>query len=446
MNGLTAVKGGCRAVLTDPRIRTVVVFTLACLLGFGFLWVKSGGEIPIVADRSGQYRLSFEADDIKNLKDYGEVRIAGVRVGRVEATQRDGDRVKVTLSIEDQAAPLHKGANARIGIKSLVGSSFVELVDGDGDELPDGTNLKAASVTPAVDVDEILNTLDKPTRDHLSSALKSLDTATRGRGEDLDALTTGLGHVGTEGRTVLEALSAQSGELKKLTVEARLLLDALDTGQGQIVSLVSDAQELTQVTADNQKKVKETVRLLPSVVGNLDTAAASLSELSEPLTPITADLRAASPSLSNALTNLGPATKDLRALVPDLDSVLDAAPATLKRVEPLGDTVQSLVPRAQTTLADVQPMLSYLEPYGLDLGVLFASFGASFDEYAEDGIIPIRLTATAEGLATVRGNPLKVTSSEHGGLMWNNPYPLPGNVGTPQPFGTGGYPYIESAP
>ena len=445
MNVKATASAGVKSVVFDSRVRTVVSFTLACLIGFGYLWVKSGGEIPLIADRGGDYRLTFEAADIKNLKEFGEVRIAGVRVGRVESTERDGDKVKVTLSIEDQASPLHEGANVRIGVKSLVGSSFVEVVDGDGEEMADGTHLDGASVTPAVDVDELLNTLDEPTRNHLSSALQSLGSATKGRGKDLDAVMTGLGHVGTEGRTVVDALAAQSGDLQKLSVEARLLLDALDAGQGQIVDLVGDAQQLTQATADNQKKIEQTVRVLPSVVGNLDAAASSLSELSRPLTPIAADLRAASPFLSNALANLRPATRDLRALMPDLNSVLDKAPATLTKVAPFGETVRDLVPAADSTLADVQPMLSYLAPYGLDLGVLFANFGASFDEYAEDGIIPIRLTATAEGLGTVRGNPLQLVRHDRGGLMWNNPYPSPGDVDSPKPYGTGDYPRLESA-
>lgn len=443
MNAKAAAGGALSAVLRDARLRTVVVFGLACVLGFGLLWVKAGGQIPVIADRGG-YTVSFEAADVKNLKEFGEVRIAGVRIGRVEELERDGDKVRVTLSIEDQAAPLHEGANVRIGVKSLVGSSFVEVVDGDGAELDDETVLAGASVTPAVDVDELLDTLDAPTRKHLSGAVQALDTATRGRGVEIDGLMTGLGHVGTEGTAVLDALAKQGKDLERLSVEARLLLDALDTGQGQIVGLVSDAQQLTQVTADKQAKIEETVRLLPGVVGSVDTAAVKLSELSGPLTPIAADLRAASPYLSRALANLAPVSRDLRALLPDLDSVLDAAPATLTKVAPFGRTVQDIVPDARTTLADAQPMLSYLAPYGLDLGVLFGSFGGSFDVPAEDGIIPIRLTATAEGLGTVRGNPLQLVHHDKGGLLWNNPYPLPGKVGQPQPYGSGDYPRIQS--
>lgn len=443
MNAKAAAGGAVSAVLRDARLRTVVVFAIACLLGFGLLWVKAGGQIPVVADRGG-YTVSFEATDVKNLKEFGEVRIAGVRIGRVEELERDGDKVRVTLSIEDVAAPLHDGANVRIGVKSLVGSSFVEVVDGDGAELDDESVLTGASVTPAVDVDELLDTLDEPTRQHLSGAVRALDTATRGRGVEIDGLMTGLGHVGTEGTAVLDALAKQSKDLEQLSVEARLLLDALDTGQGQIVGLVDDAQRLTQVTADKQAKVEETVRLLPGVVGSVDTAAVKLSELSGPLTPIAADLRAASPHLSRALTNLAPVSRDLRALLPDLDSVLDAAPATLTKVAPFGKTVQDIVPDARTTLADAQPMLSYLAPYGLDLGALFGSFGGSFDVRAEDGIIPIRLTATAEGLGTLRGNPLQLVHHDKGGLLWNNPYPLPGNVDQPQPYGAGDYPRIQS--
>ena len=263
MNAKAAAGGAVGAVLHDARLRTVVVFSLACLLGFGLLWVKAGGQIPLVADRGG-YTVSFEAADVKNLKEFGEVRIAGVRIGRVEEIARDGDQVRVTLSIEDQAAPLHDGANVRIGVKSLVGSSFVEVVDGDGAELEDETVLTGASVTPAVDVDELLDTLDEPTRKHLSGAVRALDTATRGRGVEIDGLMTGLGHVGTEGTVVLDALAKQSKDLQQLSVEARLLLDALDTGQGQIVGLVDDAQQLTQVTADKQAKARRRSACCPA--------------------------------------------------------------------------------------------------------------------------------------------------------------------------------------
>lgn len=432
-----------RSIARDAHLRTVVLFSLGCLVGFGFLWVKSGGQIPFVAEHP-DYRATFVTDEIQNLREFGEVRIAGVRVGRVESIDRTRGRAKVEISVEDGVAPLHDGANVRIAVKSLVGSSFIEVIDGTGPELHSGARL--ANVTPAIDVDELLDTLDAPTREHLKDALQSLGRAADGREADVDQVMAGLGYVGNEGYTVVDAIARQSDDLEDLTREARILMDDFDAGRGAIADLVGDAQRLTQATADNQDDLEESVQLLPSVVGRVDTAADSLEELAEPLDPVAEDLREAAPHLSSALVNLRPVTRDLRGLVPDLDATLDAAPATLSRVPAFAGVLSDVSPEVRELLRDLSPMLAYLKPYGLDLGVMFSNFGASMDIYAEDGVNPVKLTASAQGIHMIRGNPVKIVSHENKGTgFWNNPYPLPGYVDKPQPYGSGAYPRIERA-
>ncbi|HWJ82435.1 MAG TPA: MlaD family protein [Nocardioides sp.] len=430
-----------KALRANGRLTTVLVFVLACAVGFGVLWVKAGGTVPLVAE-ARDYRVDFNAKDIKNLRVHSDVRIAGVVVGRVESRELTSDGVNVELSLDPDVAPLHEGATVRVGVKSLVGSSYVDVKDGDGPAISSGADLPRADVVPAVDVDELLNTLDPKTRKALSGTVQALYQSTRGTGTDLDRLMTGLGHVGREGYTVLDALSAQNQDLAALTVETRQLLDALDEGQGQIVDLVDDAQSLTGVTAEKRAQVEELVRKLPGLVRNVGAGAVSLKQLAGPLAPILASLRQASPDLTRALVNLPAVTADLHGLLPSLDGTLDRAPRTLDRLPDFATALSDLVPDADTTLRDVDPMLAYLAPYGLDLGVLFGSFGGSFDTLAEDGIRPIRLTATGEGLGTVRGIPAKLPQT---GLWWNNPYPAPGTVDQPQPY-RGPYPRIHRAP
>lgn len=419
---------------------TVLVFALCCALGFGFLWVKSGGTIPVVAG-APDYRVVFTVDDSKNLRETGEVRIAGVEVGRVESRDLVGDTTQVEISLDESAAPLHDGATVRIGVKALVGSSFIEVVDGDGKELASGTELPSEQVVPAVDVDELLETLDAPTRKSLQGVVRGLADSTRGAGADVDALMTGLGRIGREGYTVLDALEAQGEDLSAITVEAHQLLDALDTGQGQIADLVQAAQVLTDATAEKRTALEDVVRDLPTLLRNVGSGAVSLEELSTPLSPIARSLRVSAHDLNAALVTLPDVTDDLAGLLPSLDGTLDAAPRTLTKVPAFADAVSDLVPGAETLLKDVDPMLAYIAPYGLDLGALFANFGASFDTLAEDGIRPIRLTATAQGLGTIKGNPVDLT---HTGFWWLNPYPAPGTVDAPAPF-DGRYPRVERA-
>jgi phospholipid/cholesterol/gamma-HCH transport system substrate-binding protein len=428
-----------RLLRKDGRLATVLGFVLLCALGFGWLWTKAGGQIPLVAQYS-DYQVSFVTGDVKNLR---EVRIAGVQVGVVESREPAEGGVRVTMSIDEEAAPLHDGAAVRVGVKSLVGASYVDVVDGHGPALPTGAEIPSQDVQPAVDIDELFATLNPPTRKSLRSAVRSLGQATEGTGKSLDTTMSGLGSVADEGAVALDAVARQGRDLERLTVEARQLLDALDTGRGQIATLVTDAERLTTATARKRAAVEATVRRLPPLVTSLRTGATKLRQLGVSVAPVARDLRAAAPDLNQALLRLPATTRDLNGLLPSLDTTLDRVPATLRRVPRFDASLRGLLPRTQTLLRDVNPMLAYLAPYGHDLGVLFANFGASFDTLAEDGIRPIRLTATAEGFASFRGNP--VDYSNLTSLLWNNPYPAPGTVDQPQPW-NGTYPRVHRDP
>lgn len=419
---------------------SVGLFTAFCAVAFGYLWVGSGGHIPLFAP-APSYKVSFATSDLKNLVQAGDVKVAGVTVGQVDGRTLSNGQAAVTIALNSDVVPLHEGVKVQIDVKSLIGSSYVSIVDGTGSAIPSGTTLPAADVVPAVDVDELLTTLDAPTRTHLMSVVQRLSHATSGTGNSLNDTMVGLGQIGKTGPAVLDALAAQSVELQSLTVSAKNLLDQLDVGQGQIATLVSDAQTLTAATASRQAALTQTIQALPGTIAAVDGGAKSLRQLAGPLAPIAADLRAAAPDLGHALQQLPSVTADLNGLVPDLGKTLDEAPATLARLPAFDQTVRAVIPAAQVSLADLNPMLAYLAPYGLDLGQLFASFGGSFDTVAEDGTMPIRLTAMGEGPATVRGIPITLPTLTE----WNNPYPKPGMAGKPAPF-SGSYPHVQRAP
>ncbi|MCW2856598.1 MAG: virulence factor Mce family protein [Marmoricola sp.] len=421
-------------------LTTVVAFSVACLVGFAYLWSHAGGTLPGISGPD-KYRYTFRSQDVKNLISNGEVRIAGVQVGRVENTSAVDGAALVTFTIQ---TPLHRGATVRVGLKNLVGSAFLDVVDGHGASISSGSQLPTNSVIPAVNVDELYQALDPKTRASLTASIRSLAQGTHGRGQDLDALMTGLGRIGDQGGTALAALSAQTADLESLTVQAHKLLDTLDVGRGQIAALVQDANVLSSTAAAKKDKIEQTVAGLPGLVKVLDPAAQKLDVLGRTLAPVARDLRASAPDVNTALLQLPSLSGDLNGLVPDLNSTLDQAPATLQRVAGFDNVVRGLVPNATSTLKDADPMLAYLAPYGLDLGALFDSFGSSFDTHAEDGTMPIRLTATAEGAATIRNLPvdLQPLLSKLGGPNWVNPYPKPVSADKPAPF-AGKYPDIK---
>ncbi|SNR92301.1 phospholipid/cholesterol/gamma-HCH transport system substrate-binding protein [Haloechinothrix alba] len=424
------------------QLLTVVGILIAVVAGFAFLWYKADNPMPDFVEED-MYRVTFHSSDVKHLTEReSPVRMAGVEVGNVSDLANNDDQTRVTLGLSDEAVPLHDGVTVRIGLKGLVGSSYVEIVDGEGGRIQDGATLPKSAVKPAVGVDELISTFDDDTRDALSGTVQSLGAATEGTSEDIRELMTGLGKLGREGHTAIEAIAAQSEDLESLSRNSTALLNALDTGRGRIAEVVRHAERLTAATAGQRGKVEETMRALPTLLDTTHEATGKLGELSDSLTPVAADLRQAAPDLNEALLELPAVTSELRGSLPALQAALDAAPATLDRVPRFGQDVRALIPGVELMLRDVNPMLAYLEPYGQDLGSMFANFGASKDVMVNDAVRPVRLAPVVDS-ASVRGNPLPLPGIDP--LNWNNPYPGPGAAGDPAPF-EGDYPRVEREP
>lgn len=420
------------------RAATILAFVSVFVGGFVYLWNEVGGWLP---DTGEEYQVTLRSEDTKNLLPRSDVSIAGVVVGEVADQTIHGDHARLTLNLYPEAAPLHRGAQARIGVKSVLGQSYVDIVDGDGPPIPDGATLPGSSLKPPVDVDEVVSTFDPATRKALKGAFRSLGTATAGTHDDISRLMSGLGDIGRSGYTVLDAIAAQKGDLAGLVRETTTLLNTLDTGQGQIATMVKDASGLAEATAGQRRALEYTMRAMPPLLDRTRAATRKVGELSASLAPVATDLNRAAPDVNVALQQLPSVTDDLRGMLPALDGTLEAAPATLDRVPTFGSDLRNLVPGADLLLRDVNPMLTYLKPYGRDIGAMTASFGASMDMVVENGVRPLRL-APIFNSSSVRGLPL---SNALDPMHWNNPYPDPGQAGNPQPF-TGEYPRVERAP
>jgi phospholipid/cholesterol/gamma-HCH transport system substrate-binding protein len=414
------------AALPKVRLGIVLTFLLACLVVFLSLWTRMGGQLGPLTDG---YRLTASMSDVQNLSYDSDVRMAGVLAGKVRGLETEGGAARLVLQLQDDVAPLHEGATLRLRSKTLIEESYLEVVDGTGPELPDGAALPAAAELPSVQLDDVLRTLDEPTRAALQSAVQSMAPGTDGRTQDIRASLVGLGNVGREGRTVMEALAAQSEDLTALSRETSVLLSALDGGQGDLARLVTSAQQLSSVTSARAADVEASVRRLPDVTGAALDATGDLQRLTNSLAPVAADLRAAAPDLDAALVELPATAAELRASLPSVQQVLDRAPATLDRAPRLADDGRRMVPHARVALADVNPMLAYLQPYGADLGAFFANVAGQFRQSDANGHFLRAFVIANEQSA--RSLPYATNT---GSLDKSNAYPAPGQAAKPGPF------------
>lgn len=422
------------SALPKIRLTVLIVFAVVCVTIFGYLWVNSGGRLPVISNKG--YRVSLNIPKVSNLVPNSDVTIAGVRIGRVVNLEPSPEGARVTLQL-DHNAPLHQGTKAQVREKTLVNETFVQLADGTGAPLANGTTLPPGSGKPAVQVNDVLQSLDPGTRDALGATIRSSGVATAGTRGNLQQTLNGLGDLGHRGKNTLSALSAQSDDLRKLTGSSATLIAALNTRQGRIAEMVQDSNQLAQVTSDNHKDVEAVVQKLPGVLDSARHATPAVNDLSSALGPVASDLNAAAPGLSHALVELPQTSASLRGALPKLDGVLQTAPPTLTRIPSVASEANQLIPNLQADLSQVNPMLTYLQPYGPDVAHMFVNWGASLPTGNVDGKA-LRLLPVLSPQAPT-GVPL---NTNIGPLNRRDPYPAPAQGDNPGPW-KGSYPRVQ---
>lgn len=416
----------------------VVAFVALCAVIFGVLWTQAGGRIPLITQKG--YQVSVTLPDVDNLVFQSDVRIAGIPVGKIEALEVHGRQAKATMELDPDVAPLHEGATVTVSAKTLIEETYLAVVDGKGAEIPNGATLPKGSGTASVQLNDVLTSLDQPTRKQLRSMVRSSGLVTDGSREEVDNLLTGLGSLGREGSGALEAAANQSQDLAELTRNMAAVMRALDERQGQIVQLSEDSDAITASMAGEKKNIEELVRELPPFLESARKASDDLERLADPLGNVAENLDDGAPYLTAALEELPATTKELRLLVPDLQHVVDRAPATFSRTPKFVDKAQPAVKSLSVLLQDLNPMLTYMKPYGPDMAAQFRNIGLSEGATDSQGhIMRVRTVFSAHSL----NSPIKALLP---GLYYN-PYPAPGaGQDNPDVTFTGQYPHVTRDP
>lgn len=416
------------------RMATLIGFVAAMAVVFTYLWVNSGGRLPGVGP---DYEVVLQSQDLQNLVENSDVMIAGVKVGSVREVSGRGENAVAVVALDEAVVPLHEGASFALRSKTLVEETYVDITDGEGQELEDGEVLPLSANTSSVHLDEVLNELTPEARAAVGSFLRESGAATEDRADDIDVLLAGMGTLGTRGYDALDALADQQDDLVRLSRTSARVLAALDERQGQVAHLVQVAQQNMTATARQRQQVESTMRQLPGVLSSASEAAPALETLAADLGPLSRSLDAAAPGVTAVLTRLPASTRQLRASFPVLDTVLGSAPATLQKVPAFADAAEPLIPQAQQALAEVNPMLDYISPYGMDLAAFFANDSSVFGLQDATSRF-VRVFAVLNSTSMV-GNPSSTTQA---GGVGQNPYPAPGTAGNPEINYDGDYPRV----
>ncbi|HEY0802335.1 MAG TPA: outer membrane lipid asymmetry maintenance protein MlaD [Steroidobacteraceae bacterium] len=108
------------------------LFVLLGFVAIGYLVAQLHGSAGRLWQSSRSYTVDAQFDNIGTLKIDAPVKMAGVRVGRVEAIGLDpsGGKAKVTLRIESRYDRIPLDSSAGIFISGLLGGAYISITPG----------------------------------------------------------------------------------------------------------------------------------------------------------------------------------------------------------------------------------------------------------------------------------------------------------------------------
>ena len=252
-----------------------------------------------------EYRLIVPLDSAEGLYPGSDVLIAGAKAGSVQDITLDGNRTLVTIVLDDAYAPVHRDARVTVRPKSLLGEKYVALDPGSSDTLDSGSQLPQTQVARAVDLQDVVNSLDQPTREKLRTLVISLGGGLAGRGLDTNQTIS-------YGRTDLDHLAAITDTLTARDQDLEKVIQGLD-----------------QVTAELSKSDRRNE--LGELIHNSETLLHSLSLQDAQIKAL----------LANANSALSRSDVSLSGTTAQLNDIFRQAPRTVDLLSGLSRTLAS---------------------------------------------------------------------------------------------------------
>ncbi|HEU4658074.1 MAG TPA: MlaD family protein [Capillimicrobium sp.] len=275
-----------------------------------FLAYNANNGLPFVPT----YTLKVDTPNAANLVRGNEVRIGGTRVGTISdiVPKRGADGryyAQLELKLQTTVKPLPKDSTFLIRPRSALGLKYVEITEGTSNEgFADGATVPLANSKPQpVEIDEVLNMFDEPTRDASQVNLNEFGTALAGRGSDINLAIEAFNPLLTNLVPVMQNLSDRRTRLARLFQalgrSASIVAPAALTQAELFTNLSTTFGALANVTGDIQASIEEGPAALDAAIEGFPVQRRFLANSTgffRELRPGVRALRTAAPVLADA--------------------------------------------------------------------------------------------------------------------------------------------------
>ena len=255
-------------------------------------------DLPLIGGGDTYYAAFKESG---GLKANDEVRVAGVRVGKVQEVDLDGDHVRVEFNV-DRGVDFGNDTSASVRVKTLLGAMYLSLVPNGIGQLQEGAEIPVSRTTSPYDVVEafsgLASTSERIDTNRLATSLDTLASLMENTPEEFQGALRGMS-------ALSQNIAARDEQLNELLGNMEKVSKVLADRNGDLITLMDDGDKLFRALVARREAVH-----------NLLT---STSQLSKELTALVQQTRE---DVNPALTHLDSVVDMLRKNQENLDNSL----------------------------------------------------------------------------------------------------------------------------
>lgn len=362
-----------------PPMRQVALVLVFVVAAFGLLlyvWQRFGGAAPL---QPQGYRVHVHFEQAQNLQANADVRMAGVKIGRVVSVTPTTKRTDAVLELEPKYVPLRQGTRVITRIKTLLGETFIAIAPGsrDAPAIPDGGAIPDRDVAPTQQLDEVLGAFDAKTRTTLRRYLEQTAAAVHGRGEALNQTLGNLGPTAEDLDRLISTLDAQRPALSAFVSQTGVVFDALARRPDSLRRLVRSGDAVLATTDRVRDGLRGTIDALVPLQKELRASTRSGLAAARLARPTLHVLRPATRSTGAAIAGARDLGHELAALFRALPPALDASKRGLPASQRMLEAARPLDAELQQAGRNLVPVLDLARVYASDIVGGIASLAAA---------------------------------------------------------------------
>jgi phospholipid/cholesterol/gamma-HCH transport system substrate-binding protein len=363
----------------------------------------------IIFSGGSSYKVYAIFQDASQIVSGDQVTVAGNPIGTVGSiTLTPQGQAKLELDIANSAyRPLRQGTIATVRNPSLtsIANRYVDLRLPSGNPPPigNGGEITSQYTNSAVDLDELFNTLNPPTRKAIQNVIQgsallycgNIAAVNSGNcygyGQKAQAAWRYLNPAVASASTLFSELNRDTGRFTNFITKTGSLFSDIATRQSDLSGLIQNLSTTTSALANQHVALGQSIQELPGFMRLANTTFVNLRSALDDLKPLVDDSKPVAPKLQQLLVQLRPLARNAVPTVQDLSSIIHKPganndlidlvklgvplqAATVKSITANGAVRQGAFPASTQALKSSTPELAVARPYSVDLTGWFEGY------------------------------------------------------------------------